>query len=161
MTPVVQAIVKLLTAKETVTFIVKGVRMGLKIGSLIKFISVVQAVQSEVSKLISDGDFTPDEAEAEAAKLLSGEDLKVKVSGDDVLDELEAFGVCPLKIVEEQHQGMLFAGEDTQEATEQALETSLGLAERKLRDGGLLADQHRQRGNQLGEQGAVRPESGE
>jgi hypothetical protein len=86
MTPIVQAIVKLLTAKETVTFIVKGVRMGLKIGSLIKFVSVVQAVQAEVSKLISDGDFTPDEAEAEAAKLLSGEDLKVKVSGEDVLD---------------------------------------------------------------------------
>ncbi len=86
MTALVSSIVKLLTAKETVTFIVKGVRMGLTIGSLIKFISVVQAVQAEVSKIISDGDFTPDEAEAEAARLLSGEDLKVKVSGDDVLD---------------------------------------------------------------------------
>jgi hypothetical protein len=86
MTPLVTAIVRFLTAKDTIKFIVKGVRMGVKIGSLIKFISVVQAVQSEVSKIISDGDFTPDEAEAEAAKLLGSEDLKVKVSGEDVLD---------------------------------------------------------------------------
>ena len=87
MTPLVPTIIKIVTTKETVTFIVKGVRMGLKIGGLLKAVSIVQSVQSEVSKLIADSDFTPDEAEAVAVKLLSGEDLKVKVKGVDIVDD--------------------------------------------------------------------------
>lgn len=86
MMPVVTTIVKILTAKDTIAFIVKGVRTGMKIGQLIKAVSIVQSVQSEVAKILADGVFTVDEAEAEAVKLLSGEDLKVKVAGTDVLD---------------------------------------------------------------------------
>ena len=86
MTAVVQTIVKILTAKETVTFIVKGVRTGMKIGQLLKAVSIVQSVQGEVAKILADGEFTVDEAEAEAAKLLGSEDLKVKVAGKDILD---------------------------------------------------------------------------
>lgn len=84
---IVKLIIQVLTTKDAVKLIIKGVNVGFSVTSVLKFVSVVSKVRDEVVELLKDGNLSVDEAEAEAAKLLGGEDLKVKIGGEDVLDD--------------------------------------------------------------------------
>jgi hypothetical protein len=86
MTAILSTLAKFLASKDTITLVIKGVQMGIKIGNIFKVISLVSAIQAEVSKVLADGKLTVDEAEAEAVRLLGSEDFKFKMNGTDVLD---------------------------------------------------------------------------
>src|SRR5271165_2592315 len=78
--------------------------------------------------------------------------------GQQILEQVEGGRVEPLKIVEEQRQRMLRAGEYADKPTKHQLETQLRVSWRKFRDRRLLADDEFQFGNKVGHEPTVSPE---
>jgi hypothetical protein len=74
---------------------------------------------------------------------------------EQILDDVERRSVQPLQVVEEQRERLARAGEHGDEAAKDELETLVRVARRQLRDGGLLAEDDAQLGDEIHDEPSV------
>ncbi len=78
--------------------------------------------------------------------------------GHQIMDEREAGGIGPLKVVEEEREGAFLAGERRDEPPEYRAEAALRVGRRQLRHGRLGAEEERERRDHVHDELRVAPE---